>query len=134
MTMRSKQWYTKASRLPNSFAKVSIGPPRGSCLDNKIIEQGTDGDPAIPSRERLPRTKSLAEGASVNTGGLSDHGGLSARRTLRTDEPTPPGVLINRGQSGGRMRTEWGCGVRPFVPWRWDRPASWNITCCWPGI
>src|SRR5215472_2169336 len=25
MTMRSKQWYTKASRLPNSVAKVSIG-------------------------------------------------------------------------------------------------------------
>src|SRR5262250_2930305 len=25
MTIRSKQWYTKASRLPNSFAKVSIG-------------------------------------------------------------------------------------------------------------
>jgi len=90
MTMRSKQWYTKASRLPNSFAKVSIGIPahagggclprhqesadgaadfsssaephpvlsvgafstQPSCLDNKIIEQGTDGDPAIPSRER----------------------------------------------------------------------------------
>src|SRR5216684_9039005 len=28
MTMRSKQWYTKETRLPNSFAKVSIGPPR----------------------------------------------------------------------------------------------------------
>ena len=26
MTMRSKQWYTKASRLPNSLQKVSIGP------------------------------------------------------------------------------------------------------------
>jgi hypothetical protein len=25
MTIRSKQWYTKVSRLPNSFAKVSIG-------------------------------------------------------------------------------------------------------------
>src|SRR3982750_2945849 len=25
MTMRSKQWYTKASTLPNSVAKVSIG-------------------------------------------------------------------------------------------------------------
>src|SRR5436309_12099595 len=25
MTMRSKQWYTKASRLPNSLQKVSIG-------------------------------------------------------------------------------------------------------------
>ena len=25
----------------------------------------------MPSRERLPRTKSLAEGASVDTGGLS---------------------------------------------------------------
>ena len=26
--MRSKQWYTKETRLPNSFVKVSIGPPR----------------------------------------------------------------------------------------------------------
>jgi hypothetical protein len=25
MTIRSKQWYTKASGLPNSFAKVSLG-------------------------------------------------------------------------------------------------------------
>src|SRR6266852_4587469 len=27
-TMRSKQWYTKATRLPNNFVNVSIGPPR----------------------------------------------------------------------------------------------------------
>src|SRR5229473_3507116 len=27
MTMRSKQWYTKTSRLPNSFVNVSIGRP-----------------------------------------------------------------------------------------------------------
>src|SRR5438270_2489029 len=40
-----------SSRLPNSFAKVSIGPPRCFCLDNRIIEQGTDGDPAMPSSE-----------------------------------------------------------------------------------
>src|SRR5262249_29278224 len=25
MTIRSKQWYTKASKLPNSLAKISIG-------------------------------------------------------------------------------------------------------------
>src|ERR1700680_3636316 len=27
MTMRSKQWYTNTSRLPNSFVNVSIGRP-----------------------------------------------------------------------------------------------------------
>src|SRR5438046_10670420 len=27
MTIRSKQWYTKTSRLPNSFVNVSIGRP-----------------------------------------------------------------------------------------------------------
>src|SRR6266545_6431941 len=43
MTMRSKQWYTKANRLPNSLRKVSIGPPGCACLDNKIIQQRTDG-------------------------------------------------------------------------------------------
>ena len=46
MTMRSKQWYTKASRLPNSLVKVSIGPPGCFCLDNKIIGQRTGGNPA----------------------------------------------------------------------------------------
>src|SRR6516165_3511061 len=66
-------------------------------------------------RERLPRTKSLAEGASVNPGSLSGYGWLPASRTLRPDEPTPAGVLIDRGQSGGRMRTAWGCGVRPLL-------------------
>src|SRR5882762_4159440 len=35
MTMRSKQWYTKASRLPNSLVKVSIGPPGCSCLSQQ---------------------------------------------------------------------------------------------------
>src|SRR3974390_1354147 len=115
MTRRSKQWYTKLSRLPNSFAKVSIGPPRCFCLGNKIIEQGTDGDPVMPSRERLPRTESLAESAPADSGGLSDHGGLSARRTLWADEPTSPCRLIDRRQPGGRMRTEWGHGVCPLL-------------------
>ena len=45
MTIRSKQWYTKASRLPNSFVKVSIGPPR-RLARNLIIGQRTDGNPA----------------------------------------------------------------------------------------
>src|SRR5579863_8284748 len=44
MTMRSKQWYTKASRLPNSLVKVSIGPPR-RLARNLIIGHGTDGNP-----------------------------------------------------------------------------------------
>ena len=47
----------KSEQVPNSFAKVSIGPPRCFCPDNKIIEQGSDGDRAMPSRERLPRLK-----------------------------------------------------------------------------
>ena len=32
MTMRSKQWYTKTSRLSNSFANNSIGRPPGFCV------------------------------------------------------------------------------------------------------
>ena len=40
--MRSKQWYTKTSRLSNSFANNSIGHPR-SCFSNKIIGEVTDG-------------------------------------------------------------------------------------------
>src|SRR6266576_2280578 len=59
MTMRSKQWYTKASRLANSLVKVSIGPLLDAfCLDNKIIGQGTGGNPARDvGGERLPRTE-----------------------------------------------------------------------------
>src|SRR5947209_16121607 len=44
MTRRSKQWYTKASRLPNSFANLSIGLSLRLCFDSKIIGQKTDGD------------------------------------------------------------------------------------------
>jgi len=43
MTTRSKQWYTKTSRLPNSFVNVSIGRPSSSRLDNKIVGQATGG-------------------------------------------------------------------------------------------
>jgi hypothetical protein len=44
MTMRSKQWFTKASRLENSFAKSSIGPSAlRSCLVNSIIGQAAGG-------------------------------------------------------------------------------------------
>src|SRR6266853_1530674 len=45
MTMRSKQWYTKASRLPNSLQKASIGPPSAFLPNNKIIGQRADGNP-----------------------------------------------------------------------------------------
>src|SRR5882762_9261708 len=117
MTMRSKQWYTKASRLANSLVKVSIGPLLDAfCLDNKIIGQGTGGNPARDvGGERLPRTESLAEGAPVDTDDLSDHGHLSAGGTLRTDQSTPARVLVHPGQSGGGMRTQRRCRVRPLL-------------------
>src|SRR3954463_6940851 len=47
MTMRSKQWYTKASTLPNSVAKVSIGRLPSSCFSNKIIGQMAAGNQSI---------------------------------------------------------------------------------------
>src|SRR5215470_4547643 len=43
MTMRSKQWYTKTSRLSNSFANNSIGCLPGFCFSNKIIGEATGG-------------------------------------------------------------------------------------------
>src|SRR5437773_1506991 len=100
MTMRSKQWYTKTSRLPNSLVKVSIGPPRCSCVDNKIIGQAGRWNPAMKRREGFPRTQGLAEGTRVNLGDLSDYGQLSARGIIRTDQPTPARMLFDRGQSG----------------------------------
>src|SRR5882762_1143095 len=63
-------------------------------------------------RERLPRTESLAEGAPVDTGGLSDHGHFPARGTLRTDQSTPARVLVHPGEFGGGMRTQRRCRVR----------------------
>src|SRR5215471_13446364 len=43
MTMRSKQWYTKTSRLSNSFANNSIGCLPRFCVSNKIIGEATGG-------------------------------------------------------------------------------------------
>ncbi len=45
MTMRSKQWYTKASRLPNSLQKVSIGPLSVLESTTKIIGWRAHGNP-----------------------------------------------------------------------------------------
>jgi hypothetical protein len=46
--MRSKQWYTNASRLPISFVKVSIGLPR-RLARKLIIGRRVDGNPAVGS-------------------------------------------------------------------------------------
>jgi hypothetical protein len=43
MTMRSKQWYTKTSRLPNRFANHSIGCLPGFCFSNQIIGEASGG-------------------------------------------------------------------------------------------
>src|SRR5919197_4873547 len=51
MTMRSKQWYTKASRLPNSLQKVSIGPPSVLVSTPMIIGRRADGNPERPVKD-----------------------------------------------------------------------------------
>jgi hypothetical protein len=43
MTIRSKQWYTKTSRLPNSLRTSPSVVSLCSRLDNKIIGQTTGG-------------------------------------------------------------------------------------------
>src|SRR5205823_5521546 len=76
------------------------------------------GDMAIDftgDRDFLARTESLAKGAPVDTGGLSDHGHFSARRTIRTDQSTPALGLVDRGEPGGGMRAEWRYRVRPLL-------------------
>src|SRR5207249_4030762 len=84
----------QASRLPNSLVRSSDRGP-------VEIQRWT-------RRERFPRTESLAEGAPVDSGGLSDHGHFPARRTLRTDQSTSARVLVHPGESGGGMRTQRG--------------------------
>src|SRR5438270_253487 len=63
MTMRSKLWYTTASRLPNSFAKVSIGPPRCFCIPlfrpPRHSRTPPAADPAGEPRLFLPRCPPL---------------------------------------------------------------------------
>src|SRR5579862_5052440 len=41
MTMRSKQWYTNTSRLPNSFVNVSIGRP--PLIESRQQDHRSDG-------------------------------------------------------------------------------------------
>src|ERR1700738_4782649 len=41
MTIRSKQWYTNTSRLPNSFVNVSIGRP--SWIKSRQQDHRSDG-------------------------------------------------------------------------------------------
>src|SRR5215469_2492556 len=85
MTMRSKQWYTKASRLPNSLPKVSIGPPRCACFDNKIIRQRTGGNPAGGQREGFPRAESLAT-PRIGEGSEADHANNQTELLERTTQ------------------------------------------------
>src|SRR5437660_588837 len=42
----------------------------------------------VDAREGFPRTEGLAEGASVDLGGLSNHGNLPAGRIIRADQST----------------------------------------------
>src|SRR5919201_1444271 len=51
MTMRSKQWYTKASRLPNSLQKVSVGPPSVLVSTPMIIRRRAGGNPERPVKD-----------------------------------------------------------------------------------
>src|SRR6266481_9840073 len=70
MTMRSKQWYTKTSRLSNSFANNSIGRLPDRAFSNKIIGEAVGGVNRTPpgaarkerkgfQRERNRRFRSL---------------------------------------------------------------------------
>src|SRR6516162_9473348 len=69
MTIRSKQWYTKARRLPNSFAKVSIGRLRlflsatrsSGRRPVEIKATGGSGEGRKGLRERNRRFRSLGQ-------------------------------------------------------------------------
>src|SRR5262245_4119646 len=114
MTMRSKQWYTKASRLPNSLQKVSIGPPSMLVLTPMIIGQGADGNPGL-RHERFPRAEGLAAGAPVDPGGVSDYDRLPEGRTVQSDQSTATMQCLDPCQSSRGMREKWRCRVRPVL-------------------
>src|SRR6266851_10318243 len=107
MTTRSKQWYTKASRLPNSLPNVSIGPLPSVTL-SRHQDHGIE-DRWKSSRmhcERFPTTPGVAEGASADLGRVSGHGELASRRVVRVDHTTSPIVGLNRGESGRGLRPQ----------------------------
>ena len=64
MTIRSKQWYTKASRLPNSLAKISIGRLRLFLLwqqdDRPDDRWNQNTPPRGPEREERVQGKETA--------------------------------------------------------------------------
>src|SRR5215469_6265093 len=121
MTTLSKQWYTKTSRLPNSLSKVSIGPLLFELASlNKIMGQGTGGNPTWVRCERFPRPEGLAEGSPIDPGRLSGHGELSPRGVIGADEPTAALVFFDLGQSGRGMRSERRCRTSPLLL---DRPG-----------
>src|SRR5207244_87528 len=80
MTMRSKQWYTKTSRLWNSFANNSIGRLR-VCFSNKIIGQAAAGvkRAGAPASADVLRVKKEPGGASLQTAGRVSLSGREGR-------------------------------------------------------
>src|SRR5262245_38361935 len=97
MTMRSKQWYTKTSRLSNSFANNSIGRLPDFASSNKIIGQAADGVKAAGDRASADsvRVKQEPRGASWQATGRASPSGREGRaRSHRTrcqypSEPPP---------------------------------------------
>src|SRR6202171_5763119 len=118
MTMRSKQWYTNASRLPNSLLKVSIGPlPSVTfALTPRSWNRGPMArQPSAARRERLPRSPGLAEGASAHADGISAHSELPSDRTVRIDHATAAVIRVGRRESGRRLRAERRRRTRPLL-------------------
>src|SRR4051794_19435062 len=82
MTMRSKQWYTKMSRLSNSFANNSIGRLLDFASSNKIIRQVAGGVKRVapsPASADSSRVKSRPGGASLQTAGRVSPSGREGR-------------------------------------------------------
>src|SRR6516165_10434697 len=115
MTMRSKQWYTKASRLPNSLAKVSIGPLPGTCSQHDHRTEDRWNPAGVADDERLPPTEGLAEGSPVDAGHLPDHGHVPARRIVWADQSTATMQFLDPGEPRRGMRKKWRRRIRTFL-------------------
>src|SRR5712691_481237 len=117
MTIRSKQWYTNASRLPNSVRKESIGPlpPMRSPRQRDYWTGDRWTSSPRGCRERLPRPSGLAQSASADTGSLSPHRDVSSRGALWLDDATAAIVVLDRRESGRRLWPQWGCRARALL-------------------
>src|SRR5258708_33159265 len=101
MTMRSKQWYTRTSRLSNSFANNSIGRLRDRVWQQDHRSSGRWSQPRRLSRELGKGRKGFQRERNRRLRSLWFSSELARNTELQSESPTntPAPVLSRECQS-----------------------------------